>query len=319
MLKGRSKSSCTRCVFFCCLKALLPPTPPRHPTSWSRLTRTASAGFCSTPRPNSLAAASTPPLPPPHPSVFPKIHARRWVQPAQHSSWFDAHIPPACHTQHQKSCSAFTMTICQVWMCATRRWTSSDISTSSRTPCLRQPPPPAPLHNAAFCNTFVSFCSFFRMQIDTRVFAPFTLHYSTDAAAAAASPISKLCSAAYTPAAPADATDNFAEDVGSEAGRQERDSVGDSELPLVLVTAASSDFFNNSLNLIGRCFGARLPASTMLWRAFASQYQLSCNPHSASIILSILLRSRSACPLNVIPRTHPTLLSPSGVRFGVVG
>jgi hypothetical protein len=117
--------------------------------------------------------------------------------------------------------------------------------------------------DAAICHTFCfccvcmrrshlsHFCSFFRMQIDTRVFTPFTLHYSASAAAAAASPISKMCSntaADHSPAAAADETDSGGDGSGGD---------GESEQPLVFVTAASSDFFNNSLNLIGRCGCAR--------------------------------------------------------------
>ena len=103
------------------------------------------------------------------------------------------------------------------------------------------------------------------MQIDTRVFAPFTLHYSADAAAAPASPISKMCSntaADHSSAAAADGTDSGADESG-----------GESELPLVFVTAASSDFFNNSLNLIGRS-SARAPVAQHLMSRDLPQHPL---------------------------------------------
>ena len=83
------------------------------------------------------------------------------------------------------------------------------------------------------------------MQIDTKVFLPFTLHYAATAEAAAQSPVRRMCStSAAAAAAAADGDDDDDE-------RIESDDAAEEEQPLVIVTAASSDFFNNSLNLIG--------------------------------------------------------------------
>jgi hypothetical protein len=89
------------------------------------------------------------------------------------------------------------------------------------------------------------------MQIDTKIFAPFTLHYEASPAAAASSPVAALCSAsAGVHGAAAHDGDGDADDDDAETA-QDGDA-GDGEQPLVIVSAASSDFFNNSLNLIGR-------------------------------------------------------------------
>jgi hypothetical protein len=94
------------------------------------------------------------------------------------------------------------------------------------------------------------------MQIDTKVFVPYTLHYEASPAAAASSPIHAFCSTpaavAQHPAATADdeADANVPHADASDAS--DASAAGQAEQPLVIVTAASSDFFNNSLNLIGR-------------------------------------------------------------------
>ena len=91
------------------------------------------------------------------------------------------------------------------------------------------------------------------MQIDTKVFVPYTLHYEASLAAAASSPIHAFCS---TPAAvaqhPAATADDEADANVPHADASDASAAGQAEQPLVIVTAASSDFFNNSLNLIGR-------------------------------------------------------------------
>jgi hypothetical protein len=110
------------------------------------------------------------------------------------------------------------------------------------------------------------------MQIDTKVFVPFTLHYSASAAATAASPVTKFCSsssasdhraAADSDAAASSAADTAVNDDESAGDRADGDSgEGDAGQPLTIVTAASSDYFNNSLNLIGRQVRAPLKPTT---------------------------------------------------------
>jgi hypothetical protein len=122
------------------------------------------------------------------------------------------------------------------------------------------------------------------MQIDTKVFVPYTLHYSASAEAAAASPVNKLCSSSPADggraAAAADDDDddvNNDEALGADTARVDADFV---DQPLVVVTAASADFFNNSLNLIGRSA-----------RASPRMRSRACSPLlTASITLSPELR-----------------------------
>jgi hypothetical protein len=124
------------------------------------------------------------------------------------------------------------------------------------------------------------------MQIDTKVFVPYTLHYSASAEVAAASPVNKLCSsspaddgrAAAAAAAAADDDDvNDDEALGADTAHVDADGV---DQPLVVVTAASADFFNNSLNLIGRSA-----------RASPRMRSRACSPLlAASITLSLELK-----------------------------
>lgn len=95
-----------------------------------------------------------------------------------------------------------------------------------------------------------AFRSFFRMQINTRIFTPHTLHYSANAEAAASSPVIELCSSTAASDAAAAAAANDDDEEHSDV--TSRNSSDDVDQPLVIVTAASADFFNNSLNLIGR-------------------------------------------------------------------
>jgi hypothetical protein len=86
------------------------------------------------------------------------------------------------------------------------------------------------------------------MQIDSKVFTPFVLHYSASAAAAA-SPVAQLCASLSHSSS---LGEGDSADMDGRDSSDARSNTDDDEAPLVIVTAASSDFFNNSLNLIGR-------------------------------------------------------------------